>query len=145
MKKTIATTLMATMALTACGETTGVDGAIDDTATDAIDGAENLTGTTISGDTAEAVAKLQTSLDVLAAEVEDIDAPADLQAAWAELEARATDATLSAQIDADIDASDLEAAVDEFDERLEDVEPTPVLEQAWAEFRSALDTLIASI
>jgi len=144
MKKMITTTLVAALMLTACADGSTVDESIDDATAAGVDAAVEVTDTTLSDNSAEAVAKLQTSLNVLTAQFDQSAVAPELETAWAELQARVADATIAAGLDSDFDTSELESAVESFDERLDAVDTEPVLEDAWTEFRSALDTFIDS-
>jgi hypothetical protein len=145
MKKMITTTLLAALMLTACaGDGADVDESIDDATAAGVDAAVEATDTTLSDDSAEAVAKLQTSLNVLTAQFDESAVAPEIETAWAEIQARVTDAAIAVQLDPDFDTSELESAVESFDEQLDTVDTDPVLEDAWIEFRSALDAFIDS-
>jgi uncharacterized lipoprotein YajG len=72
-KEVLAAGLAALLLLAACSAQPGsVDSVIDDAAAAGIEQAEDVTGTTLGSDSAEAIAKLQTSLDVVSAEMAEV-------------------------------------------------------------------------
>lgn len=147
MKKTrmLALTLVLAAGVTACSGTDTVDDTIDDATAAAVETAEEATDTTLAEDSAEAVAKLQTSLDVLTAELDDAELDPAVETAWSEIQVRVTDAIVAAQAETEFDDSVLEDSLDSFEEQLDAAEPAEELESAWDEFRSALSSLIASL
>lgn len=140
-KKTLAG-LAAVMLVGACSGTDAgdVDSAIDDATATAVDQAEEVAGTTLTAENADAVAQLQTSMDVVAEEIQDADLGADLAVAWTEIQARVTSAV---QGNADFDASELTALIDTLESQVA-VDATPEFESAWARFRAEFDEFVAS-
>ena len=140
-RKTLAG-LAAVMLVGACsGTDTGdVDSAIDDATETAVDQAESATDTTLTAENAEAVAKLQTAMDAVSAQIDNADLGADLAVAWTEIQARISDAVES---NADFDASELSGLMDTLESQVE-LDANPDFESAWAEFRAEFDEFVAS-
>lgn len=141
-KKTLSG-LAAVVLVGACSSGTDagdLDSAIDDATATAVDQAEEVAGTTLTAENEDAVAKLQTSMDVVSAEIQDADLGADLAVAWTEIQARITDAV---QANADFDASELEAMIDALESQVA-VDASPEFERAWAGFRAEFDEFVAS-
>jgi ABC-type glycerol-3-phosphate transport system substrate-binding protein len=140
-KKTLAG-LAAVMLVGACSGTDAgdIDSAIDDATATAVDQAEEATNTTLTAENAEAIAKLQTSMDVVSAEFQDADLGADLAVAWTEIQARITDAV---QTNASFDASELRAMIDTIESQVA-LDANPEFASAWAEFRAEFDEFVAS-
>lgn len=141
----LAGTLAAVVVLAACssGDTTGVESTVDDATATVASQAEETTGTTMSEETDEAVAKLQTSLDVVTSELESAQLDADLMAAWDEIQVRATSAIASAEASGSLDTQGIETTLDEFESTLttQNVEPTVI--DAWTEFRLSFESFLS--
>jgi hypothetical protein len=130
--------------LASCSTETDVGGiTLDDAAATAIDQAEDATGTTLGPERSEAIAKLQTSMDVVTAQLETGDFGQDLIVTWAEIQTRVSDAVVSVQADPDFNAAALESILDAFGAQLAAFGSQPELEGAWTEFRAAFDEFIA--
>ena len=143
-RRMLSTALAAVLTLSACvTEADGGDRGTDDVVAGAVEGAESITGTTLSSGAAEVIAKVQTSLDVLTAQMDASAVAPELEVAWAELRARVTDAAVAAQLDSAIDPGDLEAAIDSFESRIGEVDAEAALRDAWADFRSDLAEFVA--
>ena len=135
--------LAAVMLVGACSTGTDagdVDSGIDDATETAVDQAEEATGTTLTSENADAVAKLQTSMDIVSAEIQDSDLGPDLAVAWTEIQARVTDAV---EANADFDASELNSLMDTLESQVA-LDANPEFESAWAEFRAEFDEFVSS-
>lgn len=144
--KTLALILALAAGLTACSaaDTAHVDETIDDATAAGVETAEAATGTTLTESSAESIAKVQTTLDVLTAELDGAEVGQSVEAAWSEVQVRVTDAVVSAQSEAEFDESALGDSLDTFEERLEEAVPSPELWSAWNEFRAAVTDFVAS-
>lgn len=144
--RTLALIMALATGLTGCSaaDTAQVDDTIDDATVAAVETAEAVTDTTLTESSAEAIAKVQTTLDVLTAELDGVELDPSVEAAWSEVQVRVTDAVVSAQSEADFDESALGDSLDTFEERLEEAVPSPELWSAWNEFRAALTDFVAS-
>ncbi|MEX1003834.1 MAG: hypothetical protein WD990_09880 [Acidimicrobiia bacterium] len=133
--------LAAMMLVAACSgtDTEDIDTAVDDATATAVDQAEQATDTTLSSENADAVAKLQTSMDVVSAQLQDADLGADLAVAWTEIQARVIDAANTA----DFDASELESLMDTLESQVA-LDANPEFESAWADFRAEFDAFVSS-
>ena len=143
-KKTLALALAGSMALAACSSATtdGVEGAIDDATGTIAEGAEDVTGTTMSAETSEAVAKLQTSVDVVTEELGEADASADVMTAWNEMTARVSTAIVAAETDTPFDASAVEDTLNRFESTIEQSDVADSLGTAWEDFRTSLQLFL---
>ena len=137
-KKTLAA-LAAVLVVGACSGTDTVDEAVDDATATVVSQAEDATGTTLSADNADAVAKLQTSMDLVSTEIEEADLGPELAVAWTEIQARVTDALDGANFD----ASELSALMDTLESQVT-LDDNPEFESAWAEFRAEFETFASS-
>ena len=133
--------LAAVMLIAACSGTDAgdVDSAIDDATETAVDQAEEATGTTLTSENADSVAKLQTSMDLVTDQIQEADLGPELAVAWTEIQARVTDAL----DDADFDASELSALMDTLESQVA-LDDNPEFGSAWAEFRADFDDFVSS-
>ena len=135
--------LAAVMLVGACSSGTDagdIDSTIDDATAAAVDQAESATDTTLSSENAEAVAKMQTTMDLVSEEIQAADVDADIAVAWTEIEARVTDAI---ETDVDVDASALRSMMDALESQVS-LDAHPELESAWADFRAEFDAFVSS-
>lgn len=134
--------LAAVMLVGACSGTDAgdVDSAIDDATESAVDQAEEATGTTLTSENADSVAKLQTSMDIVSSEIQDADLGPELAVAWTEIQARVIDAV---DTNANFDASELSALMDTLESQVA-LDANPEFESAWAEFRAEFDEFVSS-
>jgi hypothetical protein len=141
MKKTLAG-LAAVMLVGACSGTDAgdVDSAIDDATATAVDQAEQVAGTTLTAENADAVAKLRTTMDVVRSQIQDSDFDPSLAVAWTEIEARVIDAV---ETNANLDASTVRAMIDQLESQVS-IDADPEFESAWAEFRAEFDAFVSS-
>jgi hypothetical protein len=141
MKKTLAG-LAAVMLVGACSGTEAgdVDSAIDDATATAVDQAEQVAGTTLTAENADAVAKLRTTMDVVRSQIQDSDFDPSLAVAWTEIEARVIDAV---ETNANLDASTVRAMIDQLESQVS-IDADPEFESAWAEFRAEFDAFVSS-
>ncbi len=133
--------LAAVMLVAACSGTDAgdVDSAIDDATETAVDQAEEVAGTTLTQENADAVAQLQTSMEVVADAIQNSDLDADLAVAWTEIQARVTDAAATA----DFDESELNEMMDTLESQVA-LDENPEFESAWANFRAEFDEFVSS-
>ena len=145
--RTGALVLAVAVGMAACSgaDTAEVDDTIDDATAAAVDTAEAATDTTLNESSADAVAKLQTTLDVLTAELDDAELDPAVVAAWSEVQVRVTDAVVAAESESEFDSADLEDSLDSFEDTLEETAASPELWSAWDEFRAALADLFGSV
>lgn len=137
------TGLAAVMLVGACSsgtDTADIDSTIDDATAAAVDEAEAATDTTLTPENADAVAKMQTSMDLVSEEIQDADVDPDLAVAWTEIQARVTDAV---QANADVDGSSLISMMDALESQLS-LEANPEFESAWADFRAEFEAFVSS-
>lgn len=132
------------------GVTTTTQGTTETTSATTTTSAGGDTTTTTTGnggaiDSAEAIAKLQTSLDALEAQMEGVADEDDLRTAWAEIETRVRDAVTGFQADADFDEAALEEQLDTFETELESADLGAEAEDAWSELREAVRELVGSL
>lgn len=116
-----------------------IDSTIDDAVAGAVDEAEAATDTTLTPANADAVAKLQTSMDLVSAQIEESDLEADLSMAWTEIQARISDVSAGA----DLDPSALRTMLDAVETQV-DLEANPEFEAAWTEFRADFEAFLTS-
>lgn len=116
-----------------------IDSNVDDAIGGAVDQAEAVSDTTLTSANAEAVAKLQTSMDVVTAEIEDSDLEADLSVAWTEIQARISDISVGA----DFDPTALRSMLDALETQV-DTDANPDFEAAWNEFRADFEAFLTS-
>lgn len=116
-----------------------IDSTVDDAITEAVDQAEAASDTTLPSANADAVAKLQTSMDVVTAEIEDSDLEADLSVAWTEIQARISDLPTGA----DFDPTALRSMLDALEGQV-DIDANPEFEAAWTEFRADFEAFLTS-
>ncbi len=140
----VAVSLAAALGLTGCSTGTGDvgDGAV--TGTDPVATTEGAAGATLPEDYAEAVAKLQTTIDVVTTQLDRAEVPQAALVAWAEVEARVSDAVAQVQSDPGFDMTALGAALDSFEAVLVDIDAGSEVDIAWTEFRAAVDDFVRS-
>ncbi|MDX1447506.1 MAG: hypothetical protein R3246_00450 [Acidimicrobiia bacterium] len=145
-KQVLALIMVLATGLSACSpaDADGIDDTIDDATAAAIETAESATDTTLSEDSAESLAKLQTTLDVLTAQLAGVELDPSMEAAWSEIQVRVTDAVVSARLDMEFDQSTLVDSLDAFEDALEQTSPSPDLWSAWNEFRDAWTMFVAA-
>ena len=142
-KEVLAAGLAALLLLAACSAQPGsVDSVIDDAAAAGIEQAEDVTGTTLGSDSAEAIAKLQTSLDVVSAEMAEADLPDDLTVVWDEIQVRVNEAVVSIQGDPNFDPTSIDLMLDTFQVQLETMDMASDFESAWVEFRADFEAFV---
>lgn len=128
------------MASCSAGSDTGdIDDAVDDAIVGAVDEAEAATNTTLTAEAADAVAKLQTSMDLVTTQIDESDLEADLSVAWTEIQARISDVMAGA----DFDPSALRSMLDTVETQV-DLDANPEFESAWAEFRTDFEAMVTS-
>lgn len=134
--------IAAIMLVAACSGGTDagdIDSTIDDAVAGAVDEAEAATDTTLTSANADAVAKLQTSMDLVTAQIEESGLDADLAVAWTEIQARVSDAIAGA----DFDPAALRSMLDALEAQV-DIDANPEFEAAWTEFRTDVEAFVTS-
>jgi len=138
----LAASLLVLSACTAAADTTDLEDSLDEATESAIVQAEDATDTTLGNESAEAVAKLQTSMDIVTGQLQEIDLGEDATVAWAEIQARVSDVVASVQADPDFDRSAIDSILDAFEAQIAASEPASEFEAAWAEFRADFEAFL---
>lgn len=96
-------------------------------------------------DTAAAVDRLEAEIEALGDEVQGSEFSQDLASAWEEMEGELTDMVGSVRTGDAIDLEQIQAQMDQFQQRLESVEVEQSLEDTWSRLRAEFDALMAEV
>ena len=142
MKRLIALAVAAALALAACGgdvDTTTSLGT-DTSTTSPTDSTEPT-----NGDMSGTIEEIQAEINELQTQIQNSAAAQDLQDAWMTLTAEVTTAMAEINEDGTIDGSEVQGALEDFEDTLNDLgdQVEPELRAAWDAFRQRVESLMS--